>query len=199
MCEASLRLRPPRLEPAATERCRRGRSAVDTILVKRSSTSAFQTLMRTCLLFIPLVLAWLVAPIASKASEARTQAMVVIVAAKAPLDAISKDELRLIFQTKRKAWPDGSVAIPFNLPPDNALRKKFDSALLGLEPNEVARYWIDRRIRGGDRPPRVAPSSAMMVRVVSALPGAVGYVEPEAADSSVKVIATVIDGEVTPR
>ena len=109
---------------------------------------------------------------------------------------ITRDELRPIFQTKKDTWPDGSPAKPFNLPEKNTLRQGFDAAVLGLDPDRVARYWIDRKIRGGERPPQTAPSSAVMVKVIGKTAGAVGYVEGSAVDASVKVVAKVQDGQV---
>jgi ABC-type phosphate transport system substrate-binding protein len=109
---------------------------------------------------------------------------------------ISRDELRPIFQTKKDTWPDGSPARPFNLPEANTARRSFDVAVLGLDADRVARYWIDRKIRGGERPPQTIPSSALMLKVVSKTAGAVGYVEAADVDASVKVIARVVDGQV---
>jgi ABC-type phosphate transport system substrate-binding protein len=109
---------------------------------------------------------------------------------------ISRDELRPIFQTKKDTWPDGTAAKPFNLADSNKVRQGFDAAVLGLDPDRVTRYWIDRKIRGGERPPQSAPSSAVMLKVISKTPGAVGYVELAAVDASVKVIAKVVDGQV---
>ena len=122
--------------------------------------------------------------------------IVVIANKDVALNVISRDDLRTIFQTKKVTWPDGSRARPFNLPHDHRLRRVFDVAVLGLEPELMARYWIDRRIRGGDRPPNLAPSTVFMVRLVSALPGAVGYVDADAANASVKVIAKIVNGQV---
>jgi ABC-type phosphate transport system substrate-binding protein len=109
---------------------------------------------------------------------------------------ISRDELRPIFQTKKDTWPDGSSARPFNLPEGTAARRSFDAAVLGLDPDRVARYWIDRKIRGGERPPQTSTSSALMLKIVSKTSGALGYVEAADVDASVKVIARVVDGQV---
>jgi ABC-type phosphate transport system substrate-binding protein len=121
----------------------------------------------------------------------------VIIANKAVAAAsISRDELRPIFQTKHNAWPDGTPAHPFNLPETDTARQAFDETVLGLDPTRVARYWIDRKIRGGERPPPNVPSSAVMVRIVSKTPGGVGYVDAAAVDGSVKVLAKVIAGQL---
>jgi ABC-type phosphate transport system substrate-binding protein len=126
-----------------------------------------------------------------------SETIVVITGKTAKFDAVSRDDLRPIFQTKKDTWPDGSPVKPFNLAESSPLRHGFDAAVLGLDPERVARYWIDRKIRGGERPPQTAPSSAIMVKIVSKTPGAVGYVEANAADSSVKVVARIVNGQVT--
>jgi ABC-type phosphate transport system substrate-binding protein len=122
---------------------------------------------------------------------------IVVIANKAvSVSKVSREDLRPIFQTKKDTWPDGTPAHPFNLPEGNSIRQGFDAAVLGLDPDRVARYWIDRKIRGGERPPQTAPSSAVLVKVVSKTVGAVGYVEAAAVDASVKVVAKIVDGQV---
>jgi ABC-type phosphate transport system substrate-binding protein len=112
------------------------------------------------------------------------------------LAKISRDELRPIFQTKTATWPDGTAVRPFNLPDSNDSRQGFDAAVLGLDPDRVARYWIDRKIRGGERPPVIVPTMAVMLRIVSKTPGAIGYIEAGAVDKTVKIVAKVVDGQV---
>jgi ABC-type phosphate transport system substrate-binding protein len=142
-----------------------------------------------------LAAALLLAPLHGFAGESRIE--LVIIANKAvAADKISRAELRPIFQTRKDSWPDGTTAHPFNLPDSNAIRRAFDAAVLGLEPDQTARYWIDRRIRGGDRPPPTAGSSVIVVRVVSKTAGAIGYVEASAVDASVKIVARVVGGQV---
>lgn len=126
-----------------------------------------------------------------------TSDVIVVIANKGvSVKSITRDDLRPIFQTKKDTWPDGTPAKPFNLPDSNAVRQGFDAAVLGLDPDRVARYWIDRKIRGGERPPQTAPSSGVLVKVIAKTPGAVGYVEVSAVDASVKVVAKVVEGQV---
>lgn len=137
----------------------------------------------------------LASPLQSSAGAPRVE-IVVIANKAANVAKISRDELRPIFQTKKSTLPDGTDARPFNLPDASATRHAFDEAVLGLDPDRVTRYWIDRRIRGGDRPPPIAASSALMVKLVAKTSGGLGYVEPAAVDPSVKVVAKIVDGQV---
>jgi ABC-type phosphate transport system substrate-binding protein len=148
-------------------------------------------------LYAVAVLAILASPLPSRAVPSNT-AIVVIANKAVPVHALSRDDLRPIFQRRKKNWPDGSSVRPFNLPPSNSVRQKFDSAILGLDPEQMPLYWIDRRIRGGDRPPDNIPSAATMLKVVSLMPGAVGFIEAAAADDTVKVIARIVDAQVVP-
>lgn len=108
----------------------------------------------------------------------------------------SRSDLRPIFQTRTDSWPSGELATPFNLPVGDDLRHGFDAAVLGLDPERVTRYWIDRQIRGGARPPKQVPNESLMLKVVSRTPGAVGYVSEAIVDDSVAVVAHVVNGQV---
>ena len=122
---------------------------------------------------------------------------IVVIANKAVTStALSRDDLRNIFQTRKATWPNGMPVRPFNLPDSNALRQGFDLAVLGLDPARVARFWIDRQVRGGERPPAVVPSSALMVRLVAKTVGSIGYVESTRVNPSVKVVARLVDGQL---
>lgn len=87
---------------------------------------------------------------------------------------------------------DGMRLIPFNYPPEHALRQRFDLLVLELRPSAIGRYWIDRRIRGEGHPPRTLQHPDVLKAVVARLRGAIGYLPVEQLDSSVR--ALTIDG-----
>jgi hypothetical protein len=58
---------------------------------------------------------------------------------------------------------------------DRGLRILFDKVVLGMTPDEVARHWVDQRIRGKGRPPRAVPDGALLKKVVRHFPGAIAY------------------------
>jgi ABC-type phosphate transport system substrate-binding protein len=139
--------------------------------------------------------ALLLVPLTGRAVET-PDVIAVIANVNTPVTIAAKDELRAIFQTKKLTWPDGSAVRAFNLPEESSYRRGFDAAVLGLDPERVLRFWLDRKIRGGERPPLKVPSSTVMLRVVSKTPGAIGYVEAAVVDKSVKVVAKVVNGMV---
>ncbi|WP_437624311.1 hypothetical protein [Sorangium sp. So ce1151] len=130
-------------------------------------------------------------------SFAVEEEIVVIVNQATPARAAGRDTLRPIFQTTRTEW-FGRSAMPVNLPEDSSLRQRFDLAVLGLDPDAVARYWIDRKIRGGERPPRKVTTPNAVVRAVGDEVGGIGYVAAGDVTPSVKVIARIRAGQVVP-
>lgn len=119
----------------------------------------------------------------------------VIVNSEASVSSMSQSDLRPIFQTTKTSF-EGGKALPLNLPEGDSARRGFDAAVLGLDPDRVARYWVDRKIRGGNPPPTNIPSAAMVVKLVAAKQQAIGYVPSGSIGSGVKVVAKIRSGQV---
>jgi len=122
--------------------------------------------------------------------------IVVVVNKSNASSTLTRDDLRPIFQTTKSNFPDGAPAEPINLADDSPVRHDFDQAVLGLDPDRVARYWIDRKIRGGERPPRKVNAASAAVRSVSTDKGAVSYVRVGDVNDSVKIVARIRNGQV---
>ena len=117
--------------------------------------------------------------------------LVVVVNPKNPVRSLGTGDVEAIFTTRRLDWPGGGRVVAFNFPPRNPTREAFDRGALHLEPGEVARYWIDRRVRGGHPPPRQIPDARTLLRVVASLESAVGYVANGEVDGTVRVVAEI--------
>ena len=141
------------------------------------------------LMLLAGVLSW------ASASGAGGEVIAVVVNDAAGAKKLSRDELKSIFQTRMTRLPSGEKATPVNLPQGDSARVSFDQAVLGLSPDEVARYWVDRKIRGGNRPPKKLTSSALVLKHVARTPGAIGYV-PVAKAKGVMVVARIQGGRV---
>jgi hypothetical protein len=103
-------------------------------------------------------------------------------------------EIALMFRGTLRNWSDGSPVVAINTPASSPDRVLFDQAVLNLTPSQVARYWIDRRIRGEARPPRTAPSTALVAHVVGRLDAAIGYVPASQVGKHVRVVAWLRNG-----
>jgi hypothetical protein len=135
--------------------------------------------------FLQLAAASLVAPAALAQQGTR---LVIIVTPASPLQNVDISVLTRLFGGDPVSDSDGRTLIPFNHPPRSPDRVLFDQRVLGMAPDEVAKYWIDRRIRAQPGPPRTATSLRMLLGVVAKLPGAIGYIRPEYLSSEVRAL-----------
>jgi ABC-type phosphate transport system substrate-binding protein len=140
---------------------------------------------------------WLLLASIASPSAAEDDTLLVIVNASASVSSLSADELAAIFGLSKRTWPSGASIAPFNYDSTNELRVRFDRAVLRMDPDEVAHYWIDRKIRGGGDAPRKVPNVAMMVRVVASLPNAIGYVPAGTSIAGTKVVARISKGKIS--
>ncbi len=104
--------------------------------------------------------------------------------------ALSSDKLRRIFLATPTDDDEGHRFVPINLGQSTSVRERFDRSVLKLSPEEVARYWIDQRLRG-NKPPRSASTVDLVRRAVQELPGAISYL-PLAAATGLRLLN--IDG-----
>lgn len=141
-----------------------------------------------------LLLAALLGP--TPASEVQAQAkaaeLFVVVASSMSVTEISSGTLRRVF-TGYPTEAGGRRLIPVNHTPNSDARVRFDQIVLGLSPQEVGRYWIDRRIRDEGSAPKTVPSPEMAMRLAASLPGVITYVTSDLLNA--KVRALTIDGK----
>jgi hypothetical protein len=117
--------------------------------------------------------------------------LVVVVARGSSLTSISRSDLKRCF-TGDPVSVGGKMLMPFNATPNSPERIGFDKALLGMKPDEVGRFWVDRKIRGQSGAPRSLPSPAHIAKVAAKFPGAIGYLPADQLTSDVQTVA--IDG-----
>jgi hypothetical protein len=111
----------------------------------------------------------------------------VIVAKDSPLGDLSMTELKRLFSGEGDSLGD-THAIPFNQPPRSTDRVLFDKLVLGMDPDQVSQYWIDRRIRGLSGPPRTVDSLSLLFRLVARLNGGVAYAHSTQLPAEVRAL-----------
>jgi hypothetical protein len=132
---------------------------------------------------------------AERARAAATQpgeALAVIVHPTSKLADVARRDLAALFLRRRASWPDGRAVLLLNWPPLSEQRLRFDSAILGMTADEVAAYWIDRRIRGHGSPPRSVGSGPLIASIVARNREALAYVPLSSVTRHVRVLR--IDG-----
>jgi hypothetical protein len=125
------------------------------------------------------------------------ETLLVIVHAQSPVDRVSAYEIEALFTRAQTRWDGGTAVYPFSFPAGSAPRESFDRVVLRLNPEQVGRFWLDRRIRGLGMPPKQVPNGTMMVQIVANLQGAIGYVPAtHTKPPGVKVVARIVQGKV---
>ncbi|MBN1605984.1 MAG: hypothetical protein JW940_05095 [Polyangiaceae bacterium] len=143
--------------------------------------------------FSSWVAAVLLATAAPAVSEgAEEHALAVVVAKAFPADNLSFGDLKHLYMGN-PVYVGGKKLIPVTQPVRASARVAFDQSVLGMSPEAAARYWIDRRIRGQSGPPKAVDPPELLVKVVSKVDGAIGYVRPGVVSGDVKVVR--IDGK----
>jgi ABC-type phosphate transport system substrate-binding protein len=128
--------------------------------------------------------AWIVAPLllATAAFQEARADVVVIVSAKNPASSLSADAISQIFFGRSTALK------PFDNADKSTVRDEFYTKVAGKGPAQVKAIWAKLIFTGQGTPPKELGSNSEVVKAVAADPGAIGYVEKSAVDSSVKVI-----------
>ncbi len=129
-------------------------------------------------------------------AAAPEEPLLVIVNDKSPVEKLSAYEIEALFTRAQTRWSDGTPVHPFSLPSGTPAREQFDRAVMRLTPDQVGRFWLDRRIRGLGMPPKQVPTTGLMVQIIANLPGAIGYVPGRGRPPGVRVVARVVQGKV---
>lgn len=115
---------------------------------------------------------------------------IVVVVNPANKENPSKSDLAAMFTTRKQSWGNGKRVVPFNFPAKHSVRIAFDKAILDMDPDDVARYWIDRRIRGGNAPPKQVSGAQLISRLVEKMDGAIAYL-PKSMAGGLRVIREI--------
>ncbi|HEX2679103.1 MAG TPA: hypothetical protein VHM19_20780 [Polyangiales bacterium] len=117
----------------------------------------------------------------------------VIVSIESPQTELHSPQLRRVFLGQPTNDARGQRFIPINAAAGSRERIDFDERVLGMSSEEVARFWIDQRIRGLSAP-RSTASLDVILRVVARLPGAISYVPRAWLRPNIKVLR--LDGKL---
>lgn len=118
--------------------------------------------------------------------------LVVIVHRDNPVSNLSSAELRNFFTRRERRWPAGGTVLPVNWKALSGPRRRFDKRILQMTPEQAATFWIDARIRGGERPPLSVGSARLIARFVAHQRHAISYVPASMLSDEVKRVR--VDG-----
>jgi ABC-type phosphate transport system substrate-binding protein len=117
--------------------------------------------------------------------------LVVIVSAKSPVGALRADQVADIFLGQVGRFPDGGEAIALDQGVGSAQRDEFYAKVAAKSPALVKAYWTKMIFTGRGQPPREAPNSAAIRKLVADNPNLIGYIDKSTLDASVKPVLLV--------
>lgn len=103
-------------------------------------------------------------------------------------NAMSEDDISRIFLGKKKAFPDGSDAIPVDQADGSANRSAFVSTVLKKNDQQIKAYWAQLLFTGKGTPPKEVGSSTDVKKLIAQNPSLIGYIDTADVDASVKVV-----------
>jgi hypothetical protein len=124
-------------------------------------------------------------------AEGGSEPLAIVSAKDGGVAELSLFQLKRLFMGDSIVGPAGEL-IPLNRDTKGAERTGFDQTVLGMSQDVVARYWIDRRIRGQSGAPKAVEPASVIQKVVARLPRAVAYVRLREVSADVQIVK--IDG-----
>lgn len=124
----------------------------------------------------------------SLGSRATAAEVVPVVSAKSTMTTLSKNQVVDIFLGKASRFPDGSQAVPIDQAEGSAARDEFYATYAGKSPAQIKAHWSKIIFTGRGRPPLDVASSAEVKKRIVENPNAIGYIEQNLVDDSVKAV-----------
>jgi hypothetical protein len=119
--------------------------------------------------------------------------LVVIVARDSPVSDLTSHEQKRLYLGEGVSDASGTKLIPLSQSPRSPDRIGFDRAALGMTPEEVTRYWIDRKIRGQSGPPKAVAPLDRLRAAIKRVDGTVTYLRVGEVQDGMKVL--IVDGK----
>ena len=114
--------------------------------------------------------------------------VVVIVSAKSPITSLTAEQTARIFLGKVSNFPDDGDVVPIDQAEGSAIRDEFYSKVVHKNSSQLSAYWAKVIFTGDGRPPEKLESNVAVRKAVANNPNAIGYIDKNAVNRSVRVI-----------
>ncbi len=114
--------------------------------------------------------------------------VVAVVSSRSPVVALSKLQTADIFLGKTTRFPDGTLATPLDQVEGSGVRNEFYLYFTGKSAAQVRAHWSKVIFTGRGQPPNTVASSAAAKRALAQNPSAIGYLEREQVDDTVRIL-----------
>lgn len=121
-------------------------------------------------------------------SSAAMADVVVVVSANSPVGTLSKSQVEDLFLGKTIRFPDGAVAVAIDQAEGSAVRDEFYDKIFGKSAAQIKAYWSKIIFTGRGQPPQSVSNTIEMMKRISANPNAIGYIDRNMMNDSVKAV-----------
>jgi ABC-type phosphate transport system substrate-binding protein len=115
----------------------------------------------------------------------------VVVGSSNSATALTAEQASQIFLARVATLPGGVKAVLIDQPEGSPRRDQFYSKMAGKNPAQMKALWSRLTFSGMAQPPTVMAGDAEVKKAVGADPGAIGYIDSAAVDTTVKVLLTI--------
>ena len=114
--------------------------------------------------------------------------VVAVVSAKSSVMALSQQQIVDIFLGNTSLLPNGEKAIPIDQAEGSATRDEFYAKFAGKSAAQMKAHWSKIIFTGRGQPPKEAALSIDVKKRIVDNPNAIGYIENNMVDSSIRVL-----------
>lgn len=107
---------------------------------------------------------------------------VVVIAHPDGVDGLSEGDVRDIYLNRNNA------ATPIEMAEGIEERRSFHEWITGRSESQLSSFWAQQTFTGEGQPPEEVSSPGAMKAIIASDEKAIGYIDPENVDASVKVI-----------
>ena len=114
--------------------------------------------------------------------------VVAVVSARSAVIVLSNSQLADIFLGRVTRFPNGVQAVPIDQADGSVARDEFYLRLAGKSAAQLKAYWSKIIFTGRGQPPPTVANSDEVKRRLIGNPAAIGYIESNRVDGSVRVV-----------
>jgi len=107
-----------------------------------------------------------------------------------PVSKISRTQLIDIYVGDVREWDNGEPVVLLDLKPKSGVKDAFYD-FIGKSSSRVKSIWMRHMLTGEAEPPEALDSQQEILDIVTATPGAIGYVDREVVTGNVVTLAVI--------
>ncbi len=124
------------------------------------------------------------------AAPAYSGEVAVIANPSVPVNQISRSQLIDIYVGNVREWDNGEPVVLMDLKPKSGVKDAFYD-FIGKSSSRVKSIWMRHMLTGEAEPPEALESQKEILDIVTATPGAIGYVDREVVTGNVVTLAVI--------